>query len=79
MGQLVFVRLLYHHLSGHLRGLPDLKTRLSSYIDAIKNQESLYQSYPGVLMCFQTILSAADIIIGPFSVYKPVSEVIICA
>merc|ERR1719454_2867181 len=28
MGQLVFTRLLYHHLSGHLRGLADFKSRL---------------------------------------------------
>jgi len=75
MGQLVFIRLLFHHLCGHLRGLPDLKTRLSSYLDAIKGQESLYQAYPGVLLCFQIIRSVGDIIVGPYNVNNPSGEV----
>ena len=75
MGQLVFIRLLFHHLAGHLLGLADLKTRLFSYIDAIKDQLSLYQAYPGVLLCFQTILCVGEIIIGPYNVFKSSEEV----
>ena len=33
MGKLVFYRLFYHHMSGHLKGQEDFKSRLFTYLD----------------------------------------------
>ncbi|XP_078488089.1 transmembrane protein 232-like [Ciona intestinalis] len=67
MAQLVFSRLLFHHLSGHLRGLAEFKTRLHTYLDGIKEHQSSYQSYPGVWLCVRFISRVGEIIIGPYS------------
>ena len=75
MGQLVFIRLLFHHLCGCLRGLAELKMRLSTYLGAIKNQKNAYESYPGVLLCFQTMVSVGELVIGPYSDYKSLNHV----
>ena len=66
MGQLVFARLLFHHLSGHLRGLVEFKTRLNTYLDGIKDQQTLYQSYPGVWLSLCFIERVGKIIVGPY-------------
>jgi hypothetical protein len=33
MGQLVFTRLFFHHMAGHLHGHDDFKKRLHTYLD----------------------------------------------
>ena len=33
MGQVVFLRLFFHHMAGNLQGHDDFKTRLFTYLD----------------------------------------------
>nr|CAB3267078.1 transmembrane protein 232-like [Phallusia mammillata] len=70
MGQLVFARLLFHHLSGHLRGLAEFKTRLHVYIDGIKDQQMLYKSYPGIWLSLRFVSRVGEIVIGPYAAVK---------
>uniref|UniRef100_H2ZA50 Uncharacterized protein n=1 Tax=Ciona savignyi TaxID=51511 RepID=H2ZA50_CIOSA len=74
MGQLVFARLLFHHQSGHLRGLVEFKTRLHTYLDGIKDHQSSYQSYPGVLLCLRFISQVGEIVIGPYTESETAKE-----
>ena len=37
MGQLVFMRLFFHHMSGHLQGHEEFKNRLFTYLDGNGN------------------------------------------
>ncbi len=41
MGQIVFMRLFFHHMSGHLQGHEEFKNRLFTYLDGMFKELSL--------------------------------------
>lgn len=55
MGFLVFARLYYHHLVNNLVQLVEFKSRLSTYLEGIREHEVLYKSYPGVWLAIRFI------------------------
>lgn len=67
MGQLVFIRLLYHHYFGNLEGLSEFKSRLKTYLEGIEDHKTLYTAYPNVLLAINLISTIGHLIVKDVS------------
>lgn len=65
MGYLVFARLYYYNLVGHLTGLDEFKSRLATYLEGIHEHQTLYKSYPGMWMSLRFIAQVGHVIVNP--------------
>ncbi|ELT91335.1 hypothetical protein CAPTEDRAFT_201911 [Capitella teleta] len=64
MGQLVFTRLFFHHMTGHLHGHDDFKRRLHTYLDGFADSQEAYNPYPNALLSMRYIADVGKMIIG---------------
>ncbi|XP_077867334.1 transmembrane protein 232-like [Saccoglossus kowalevskii] len=64
MGHLVFTRLFYHHMSGHLHGHSEFKNRLVAYLEGFSDCQEAYSPYPGAHLSLRYISEVGKMIIG---------------
>ncbi|XP_033108133.1 transmembrane protein 232-like isoform X2 [Anneissia japonica] len=68
MGQLVFTRLFFHHMAGHLHGYKECKDRLITYLEALirgfTQCEEAYSPYPSAHLALQYIAEVGAMIVG---------------
>ncbi|XP_077996992.1 uncharacterized protein LOC144450269 [Glandiceps talaboti] len=64
MGHLVFTRLFYHHMSGHLHGHSEFKNRLVTYLEGFMECQEAYSPYPGAHLSLRYISEVGKMIIG---------------
>lgn len=64
MGQLVFSRLFYHHMTGQLSGQKEFKNRLFTYLDGLLECQEAYSPYPNALLSLRFIITVGKIIMS---------------
>ncbi|KAL3880654.1 hypothetical protein ACJMK2_032876 [Sinanodonta woodiana] len=64
MGQLVFTRLFYHHMAGHLQGQQEFKNRLFTYLDGLSDCQEAYSPYPNALLSMRFIITVGKIVMA---------------
>ncbi|XP_071943362.1 uncharacterized protein [Antedon mediterranea] len=64
MGQLVFSRLFFHHMAGHLHGYREYKDRLITYLEGFTEFEDAYYPYPSAHLALRYIAEVGAMIVG---------------
>ncbi|XP_013408487.1 transmembrane protein 232 isoform X2 [Lingula anatina] len=64
MGQLVFMRLFYHHMAGQLKGHVQYKSRLFTYLDGLPECQDAYNPYPNALLSLRYVIEVGKILVS---------------